>query len=157
MAAKGSVASKRPYEVMMEELANIATLESNGNVAFEIASQVIDQIAAATSPEEIFAANDSGPADMSDYIGRPIGISEVRYFKSSEAFAKGSLGVYAVLKVVTENGGEALISVGAPNVVASVRQAQKLGLIQEDGKPFWCMVRSRVTPNGTLFTLHSHK
>lgn len=157
MASKNGVSAKRPYEVMMKELQDIAEIESHGNVAFEIATQVIDKIAAATSPEEIFAANESGPADMADYVGRPIGIRTVRWFKSAESFSKGGLGVYAVLSIVTEGGEDALLSVGAPNIVASVHAVQKLGLIQEDGKPFWCMVRGRQTPNGTLFTFHSHK
>ncbi|MGI0135336.1 MAG: hypothetical protein ACREBW_10315 [Candidatus Micrarchaeaceae archaeon] len=143
---------KRFYQVLQDELDTIATLDTTDS--FEIASTVIDAIASATTAEEIFAANESGPADMADYLNSPLGITEVRWMRSAERFKKGTLGFYGVINAVTPGGEKVLLSVGAPNVVASVRQLQKLGLFMED-QPFWITVKSRETINGNLYTVHA--
>ena len=146
------VEEMRPHQQMMRELAGMAELEAGDS--FDIAAQVIDSIAEAQTAEEIFAANESGPKSAEDYLGQRIGLLDVRYRKSAERFRQGTLGVFAVLDAVDEGGEKILISVGAPNVVASVRRLQRLGLI-DPGTPFWVKIKGRETENGTLYTLHA--
>ena len=152
MAKEPANVEKRPYELMQQDLDTIATLDTTDS--FEIASTVIDAIASATTPEEIFAANESGPADMADYLNSPLGITDVRFMRSAEKFRAGTLGYYAVVDALTPSGEKVLLSVGAPNVVSSIRQLQKIGMFESD-QPFWITVKSRETANGNLYTVHA--
>jgi hypothetical protein len=122
--------------------------------AFDIASVVIDQIANAQTPEEIFAANESGPADMEAYLGTRIQVYDARFSPSAERFRKGTLGFYVVVDAIDQTGEKVTISCGAPNVVASVFRLMQLNMF-EPGKPFPLTIRGRETPNGTLYTVHA--
>ena len=150
--AEKAYSELEPYEQMMRELGGIAQLNAGDN--FDIAAGVINKIAVATSADQIFAANESGPGDASDYLGKPLGIYAVRYQKSAEQYASGTLGVYAVFDALTDDGEKVMISVGAPNVVASIRQMEVLGLFDES-RPFRFVIRGRTTANGTLYTVHA--
>lgn len=154
--ASTDVAENRPYQVMQKELSAIVSMTGD-EWKFEIAASVIDQILTANSAEEIFAANESGPGDVANYMNTPMtidGPDGIRYAKSAEKFSSGGLGYYAVFDAITKNGDKVLLSVGASNVVASLRQMQKLGLF-EGGKEFWFQIKGRETPNGTLYTVHA--
>lgn len=150
--AKKAYSELDPWEQMQRELFGIAELTAGDS--FEIAKNVINEIAAATSLEAIFSANEGGPGDFADHLGEPVGIANVRYYRSSEQFRNGTLGVYAVGDFVNKDGNEFMLSVGAPNVVASIRQMETLGLFG-NGKICWFTVKGRGTPNGTLYTVHA--
>jgi len=151
--AQGEVSTEqRPYQEMVKHLLEMAKLDSEGS--FEIAADVIDRIALATTPEEIFAANESGPEDAEDWLNQPIGITSVRWWPSAEKFKKGTLGVYAVFHFQTREGKEEIMSVGAPNVVATIYRLVRLDFIN-GVDPFWVVIRGRETPNGTLYTVHA--
>lgn len=122
--------------------------------AFDIASVVLDQIANAQTPEEIFAANESGPGDVSEYLGQTLQVLDPRYSPSAEKFRKGTLGFYVVFDAVTPSGERVTLSCGAPNVVGSIYRLQRLGMF-DDGKTFPLMLKGRETPNGTLYTVHA--
>lgn len=144
----------RPYEAMQKELSTIVSMTGD-EWKFDIAASVIDQILTANSAEEIFAANESGPGDVANYLNVPMTMDgEPRYAKSAEKFSSGGLGFYVVFDAITKSGEKVLLSVGASNVVASLRQMQRLGLF-ENGKEFWFQIRGRETPNGTLYTVHA--
>lgn len=152
-AKKGTDSAEiRAWETMRDQIAGMA--EASPIEAFDIASIVIDQIANATTPEEIFAANESGPADMEQYLGQRLGIYEARYSPSAERFRRGTLGYYVVVDAIDLDGEKVTISCGAPNVVASVFRLQQLHLF-EPGRPFFVTIRGRETPNGTLYTVHA--
>jgi hypothetical protein len=154
--AREPVAAKseemRPWQQLQAQLKAVASLDSDN--AFDIAASVIDQIAAATSVDQIFAANESGPADVADYLGRPLSIYDARYHPSAERFAAGTLGYYVVFDSYTDDGEKVLLSCGAPNVVASIWQMQRIGAFAPD-KPFRMVIRGRDTANGTLYTVHA--
>jgi len=145
----------RPYQAMQKELATIVAITGD-EWKFDVAASVIDQILTANSAEEIFAANESGPGDVANYLNTPLTIenNDIRYAKSAEKFTSGGLGYYAVFDAITKQGEKVLLSVGASNVVASLRQMQRLGLF-EPGKEFWFQIKGRETPNGTLYTVHA--
>jgi hypothetical protein len=142
----------RAWEVMARQIGAMA--EASPIEAFDIASIVIDQIASASTPEEIFAANESGPADAADYLNQRLGLLDARFSSSAEKYRKGTLGYYVVLDALDPNGEKVTISCGAPNVVASVFRLYQLNLF-EPSRPFWITLRGRETPNGTLYTVHA--
>lgn len=142
----------RPYQDLIRGIAGMA--EASPIEAFDIASIVLDQIAQATSVEDIFAANESGPADASDYLNQSLGIIDARYAPSAERFRKGTLGYYVVFDALDRDGQKVTISCGAPNVVGSIYQMQRLDFFGPD-RPFWISIRGRETPNGTLYTIHA--
>src|SRR5262252_9564449 len=90
----GGDGEMRPWQELQRDLENLAALDSDSS--FEIAANVIDQIMAAGSAEEIFAANESGPADVANFLGEPIGILYVRFRKSAERYREGTLGYYVI-------------------------------------------------------------
>ena len=144
--------AERPFEKLMDALRLRAQADgANGN--FEIAANVIDKIAQATSPEDIFAANAAGPADMADYLHKNLNITDITVYKSAEKFSAGGMGTYVVMEGFMDGTGEAfLLSTGAPNVVASVFRAQTAGFLSAE-KPFRCQILGRETANGTLYTV----
>jgi hypothetical protein len=142
----------RPWEALQSELQAVSA--SDADNSFEIAAAVIDQIATATSPDQIFAANESGPADVADYLNRPLNVYDARYHPSAERFRDGSLGYYVVFNSLTDEGEDVLLSCGASNVVASLWQLQKIGAFDPD-KPCRLVIRGRETARGTLYTVHS--
>src|SRR5215831_19461288 len=141
----------RPYRTLIRHIKAFA--EASPIEAFEIAAIVIDKIAVAQTPDEIFAANESGPADMEVYLNRPLDVYNPRFAPSAEKFRKGGLGYYVVFDC-TPDGVKTTVSTGAPNVVAPVFRLVQLDFIGED-KAFPLVVRGRETPNGTLFTCHA--
>jgi hypothetical protein len=148
-----AVESRRPYELLIAELKELASLGgSNGN--FDIASQVVDQIMAATTFDEIVEANASGPVGVkgSDYLGIPLSIYNVDYFKSDPKYSENSLGVFVVFDVFLDDGTMVKLSTGAPNIVSSFRVLQKKGLFSEE-KPLRLVIKKRDTGNGELFTI----
>jgi hypothetical protein len=149
------IADMRPYQQLVKELGEVAKM--NAENSFDIASQVIDQITTAGTIEEVFAANEGGPGDAENYVGQPIGIWSVSYLPVAEKFKKNSLGVYAVVEFFTrEDEDSHMITVGASNVVASLRRLEHLGAItHEKDQPLWVVIRGRETGNGTLYTLHA--
>jgi len=142
----------RAWRELQRGIAGMA--EASPIEAFEIASIVIDAIASATTPEEIFAANESGPADMADYLNERLQLSDARYAPSAERYRKGTLGYYVVFDAYDTNGEKVTISTGAPNVVASIYRLQRLNFFSPDA-PFPIQVRGRDTANGTLYTVHA--
>lgn len=140
----------------MELQAGIRTMaEASPIEAFDIASVVLDQIANAQTAEEIFAANESGPGDVSDYLGARLGLLDARYAPSAERFRTGTLGYYVVFDAVDPEGEKVTISCGAPNVVGSVFRLQRLGLFGPGQAPFYVTLKGRDTANGTLYTVHA--
>lgn len=143
----------RPYLALMKELWDVAETEEGFTDSFDIASMVIDNILSATTFDEIVEANESGSLDKAEkYLNKPINITTISFRKSAEKFRKGTLGVYAVIDGHTDDGEVITFGVGAPNVVASLRKCQTLGLISE-AKPLRCSIKSRETANGELYTL----
>jgi hypothetical protein len=141
---------RRPYQDLIHDLANLAELSSGDS--FDIAANVIDLIMQAGSPEEIFAANESGPADVGEMLGEPIGILDCRFRKSAERYREGTLGYYVIFDYVDTQGEKKIASTGAPNVVASLRRFQRLNFI--DGvQPLMIKIKGRETENGTLYTV----
>lgn len=152
-AAKTSTEpANRPHQDLIRGIAGMA--EASPIEAFDIASIVVDQIATADTAEAIFAANESGPADASEYLNQRLGLLDARYAPSAEKFRRGTLGYYVVFDAVDPHGEKVTISVGAPNVVASIFRLQQLDLFSPD-RPFFVVIRGRETPNGTLYTLHA--
>jgi hypothetical protein len=142
----------RAWMELQKGIAGMA--ETSPIEAFEIASVVLDQIANAQTPEEIFAANESGPADVADYLNQRLLVADARYAPSAERFRKGTLGYYVVFDAIDATGEKVTLSCGAPNVVGSVYRLQRLGYIAPD-KPFPVTIRGRDTANGTLYTVHA--
>jgi hypothetical protein len=146
------VAELRPFAQIIYGLRQIAVVDEDA--AFEIAASVIDEIALADSIEAVFAANEKGPKDAEDFLEASIGVYSVRFWRSAEKFRKGTLGYYAVLYYVDFNGKTDMISVGAPNIVASLYRLHELGAITGDvERPMWAKIHGRDTPNGTLYVL----
>lgn len=144
----------RPYEKLVSRLNGKAELDASvgsGQSAFEIASQVIDKIAQATTEDDIFDANDSSLGSIEDFVGQPINVTGL-VFQKSDAKYKDGLGAYAVIDFFTDNAEVHKRSCGAPNVVASLEQAQSLGLVKED-KPWRIKVVAKPTTNGTLLKI----
>jgi len=143
----------RAWEDLARRIGNLA--EANPVEAFDIASIVIDAIANATSAEEIFAANESGPADMAEYLNQRLNLMDARFAPSAEKFRKGTLGFYVVMDAIDPNGEKVTISCGAPNVVASVFRFYELRLFGDGTMIFPVTIRGRETPNGQLYTVHA--
>lgn len=139
---------KRPYEIMRQNIASQARLDSEG-MAFDVASQIIDAIVEAGSVEEIFAANEKGPRDVREYAGQPFTLLEVAFLQSSERFREGGLGYYVVFDVATDNGERMTFSTGAPNVVSSFYRFQQLGKIG-GSDPVRFKFALRESPNGNV-------
>jgi hypothetical protein len=149
----GGAVEMRGYQVLQQQMAELA--EAQGDASFEISARVLDAIAMAETPEEVFAANESGPGDMEDWLGIPLGVREIRPWKSSEKFRAGTLGFYVALDIVTREGKEEMITVGAPNVVGGIFRLYKLGYLGNGQAPFWLIVKGRETGEGTLYTIHA--
>lgn len=142
----------RPYQQLAQEVNSIAALDSDQGGRFEIAAQVIDLIASADDEESIFAANETGPADMQDWLNQPLTVTDIMFLKSAERFRDGGLGAYVVLTHVTDNGDTVTLTTGAPNVVASARQFQRLGYGTPE-KPARFRVVGKETANGVLYKI----
>lgn len=145
----------RPYEKLMKRAHGKAELESGlGSEvnSFDIASQVVDKIAVATTADDILAANDSSLASGEDFIGLPLNITAIQVRKSDEKYAKESLGVYLVVTATQDNGEEVQFTTGATNIVASLEQAESIGVLSE-AKPFRCKIVAKETARGQLLRL----
>jgi hypothetical protein len=152
-SAEKTAEVERAWQDLARRIGNVA--EANPVEAFDIASIVIDAIANATSADEIFAANDSGPADMSEYLGLTLHLEDARFAPSAEKFRRGTLGYYVVFDATTGGGEKVTISCGAPNVVASIFRFWELRYFGDGTKSFPVTIRGRETPNGTLYTVHA--
>lgn len=141
--------SNRPFAKLRDEIAGVAKLESEQGRSFDIAAQVIDGIAVAADAEAVFDANEAGPKDIREYVGQPMTLMQVDYFKSSEQYAGSGLGTYVVVRVLFDNGDEEMFSTGAPNLVASFRQFERLGRIGGDN-PIRLKITSKTTSAGEL-------
>ena len=145
------------YESLRDELSQLADLDAGES--FEIAKQVINAIAAAETLEDIFDANTKGgPLNVrdEDIIEQPLYVYDVRWWRSADKYSRNNLGVYAVLDVFFEGGEDEpfKVSTGAPNVVASIRMMQKLGLIDPGrSKAVELVFKSRETGAGALITV----
>lgn len=142
------------YQKLGAELWELAEMDSGESN--EIARAVTNEIAQAETLEAIFAANDSGPMNVQeeDIIDAPIWVYDIRYWRSAEKYRKNNLGVYVVLDVFFDGGEPFKVTTGAPNVVASIRQMQRLGLINPaTSKMVHLVFRSRETGNGHLITV----
>jgi hypothetical protein len=149
---EAEIAELRPFAQIIYGLRKTAVVDEDA--AFEIAAAVIDEIAIADSIEAVFAANEKGPKDAEDFIGTSVGVYDIRFWRSAEKFRKGTLGYYVVMRYIDFNKKADMISVGAPNVVASMYRLAELGAITGDPEaPFWVKIVGRETPNGTLYTL----
>ena len=84
-----------------------------------------------------------------EYVGQPMTLMQVDYFKSSEQYAGSGLGTYVVVRVLFDNGDEEMFSTGAPNLVASFRQFERLGRIGGDN-PIRLKITSKTTSAGEL-------
>lgn len=151
--ADAAPAEVRPYEKMVAELQGIAKLENMSGASFDIATQVVDKIASAQTLDDIFDAANSGLISLKDTTelhNVPVEVTEVAWRKSSEAFQENSLGVYAIIDLTTLHDGESWkISTGAPNIVASLRQMEKL-----TGFPVKLRFATKMTGSGqTLLTI----
>jgi hypothetical protein len=147
------ISEARAWEDLARRIGNVA--EANPVEAFDIASIVVDSIANATSAEEIFAANESGPADMAEYLNQRLNLTDARFAPSAERFRKGTLGYYVVMDAIDAGGEKVTISCGAPNVVASVFRLWELRLFGDGVQAFPVAIRGRETPNGQLYTVHA--
>jgi hypothetical protein len=143
----------RAWQELAVRIGSLA--EANPVEAFDIASVVVDAIANATSADEIFAANESGPADMADYLNQTLNLTDARFAPSAERFRKGTLGFYVVFDAVDAYGGKVTISCGAPNVVASLFRLWELRFFGDGVKTFPVSIRGRDTANGQLYTVHA--
>jgi hypothetical protein len=143
----------RAWMELAQRIGNLA--EANPVEAFDIASIVVDAIANATSAEEIFAANESGPADMAEYLNQRLNLTDARFAPSAERFRKGTLGYYVVFDAIDAGGEKVTISCGAPNVVASIFRFYELRLFGDGVKSFPVSIRGRDTANGQLYTVHA--
>lgn len=130
----------RPFEKMRDSLQSQAELE--GTIAltddevFELGAAALDKIAVADDLDSIFDANQAASLpDVEAYLGRAQTLLEIAFNKSREQFKKGSLGVYAYVKAVLDDGEEVEYSCGAPNVVGSLYRIQELGLLSASVKP----------------------
>ena len=146
-----------PWEEMRQHIGQLAELDPVDS--FSVAARVINEIAQADTAEAIFAANESGPGDVEDYLGSTIGLMRLQFAESSEEFAEGTLGYYAIMHVQVAGKPETqfeplILTVGAPNVVASVYRMMRLGLFTEDN-PVWFRIKGRKTRRGTLYTVHA--
>ena len=140
------------YKAMAIELRQIAELDTGAG--FEIAARVINEIATAETIDDVFAANEGGPQSAEDLLGQPMGVYSVRFWKSAEKFAAGTLGVYVVADYIDHANQPQMFATGAPNVVASLRRFEMLNAYQ-DGKenPLWLTIKGRETGRGTLYTV----
>lgn len=143
----------RAWQELATRISHVA--EANPVEAFDIASIVVDAIANATTAEEIFAANESGPADMADYLNQRLNLVDARFAPSAERFRKGTLGFYIVFDAIDSQGEKVTISCGAPNVVASLFRFWELRFYGDGVKTFPVSIRGRDTVNGTLYTVHA--
>lgn len=144
---KADLSELRPYQKLQNELAQRVTLDSAGGSGFDIAASVIDGIMTAETIEDVFALNSSGPTDIEDYLNVPLNFTQVTFFKSNERY--GGLGFYVVIDAYTDTAEEIKISTGAPNVVASMRKFETLGVFNPG--PFRAKIASRDTANGSLY------
>lgn len=143
-------AELRPWQNLQNYLAQRVVLDGTNGSAFDIASQVIDLIMNAESEDEIFAANASGPTDITDYLNVPLSFYQLSFFRSAEKFRANGLGFYVVMDALDDTGAEIKISTGAPNIVATMRKLESLGHINES-KPYRMKIASRETANGNLY------
>lgn len=151
-SASTEVETLRPYQKLQNQLAARVGLDATNGSNFDIAAQVIDLIMTAGTEDEIFAANESGPLDITDYLGTPINIWQLTFFRSAEKYRANSLGFYVVMDAFDDTGAEIKLSTGAPNVVSSMKRLEELGLIKEE-KPYRVKITGRETGNGTLYYL----
>lgn len=145
-------ADLRPYQNLQNYLAQRVELDGTNGSAFEIASQVIDLILNAEDEDALFAANESGPLDMERFLNRPLNFASLSFFKSAEKYRENGLGYYVVMDAIDDRGESVKLSTGAPNIVASMRKLESMGLIKEDA-PYRCVIASRETANGNLYFL----
>lgn len=149
----GQVAELLPaFRQMADELRQIAALDVGAG--FEIAARVINEIAQAETIDDVFAANEGGPQSVEDLLGQPMGVYGVRFWKSAEKFAEGTLGVYVVADYVDASYETQMFATGAPNVVASLRRFEMLNAYAEGKEnPLWLTIKGRETGRGTLYTV----
>lgn len=125
-----------------------ASLGGNSDIAKQLSMEAVDRIADAASLDDIFAANAASTLPSTESVdGKPITILEINIQKSQEQFAKGGLGAYLYVKAHDDLGEVHEFTTGSPNVVASLFQIQRLGLL---GKAR-IVIKGRTTANGTLY------
>lgn len=151
-AAVDKTNANRPYESFIETVKNRAVTEAGVRSSFDIASQVVDKIVTAESADDVFAANEAGPADLNDFEGQTLNVYSLDWFTGDAKYKEG-LGVYVVFHAYDTKGNDVVISTGAVNVCSSLYRLEMLGAIRED-QPLAVTFRSRTTANGTLWTIH---
>lgn len=145
---------RRPYQTAMLEMKGRAELDrANG---FEIAANVADTIASATSLQEIMDAAKQGPEGLESLEGKAFQFlgSSLRWAESAEQYKEGGVGFYAIFKCVDLSGAEHTVSTGATNVVFQLRQMERLGVFDGDGpSEQHFTIASRPTKGGTLYRI----
>lgn len=157
----GEIEELRPYERMVKKLQGIAKLESENGSGFDIAANVIDKMLTVelngddfdSFIDGVLGAGSDGPLKAEQMEHKPFQVREIQWFKSAEQFSSGGFGTYAVVKAVNPVTFEDIIfSVGATNVVGTLFAFDQRGVFESDHNPI-LVIRSRPTPNGTLYYL----
>lgn len=156
MAGKNSTEldTRRPYELLISQMQSQAAIESgiSSETAFELASAAIDRIAAATSEEDIFAANEASslPGVEQAATKGPLTIMELELRKSAEG--KSQTGTYCFVSSITDAGEVFDWTVGAPNVATSLFRFQQIGRIGGNN-PIRLRIKGDQKTNGILYTV----
>lgn len=155
--------SARAFESVVDRVKARASMESGLVDAFEIGSRVIDKMAAAETLDDMFDAAQSSLTSLQDATNLhnvPVYVTDIRYAKSDPKFAKGGIGGYAIITLVTDDGQVHTLSCGAPNVVAFLDLAELKGHFkpalngeETSPKPLRLRFTSRGTENGNLLSI----
>lgn len=148
------VETRRPYQTALLEMKGRAELDGEGR-GFEIAANVADKILTAESIEDIVAAAEEGPEDITEMVGvsfRFIGQS-LTYSESAEQFREGGTGYYAIFKCMDSRGNEHTVSTGSVNVVFQLKAFENKGVFDNAGELSKDLftIKSRPTKRGTLY------
>lgn len=147
MASQAPIATHERGHV--ELVRSLHERASSGNDSRrEIVANVVDKIAAAKTVDDVLDANESGPEDVREFVGRPLTISNLRYQKSEDKYAEGGVGVFVIFDAEEDNGTPHLFTTGAANLVTSLHKLEEVG-----GIPGRYVVKAKPTANGELLRL----
>lgn len=146
--------TRRPFQTALLEIKGRAAMDqANG---FEIAANVADTIASATSLQEVMDAAKQGPEGVENLEGKAFRFigSSLRWAESAEQYKEGGAGFYAIFKCIDLNDVEHTVSTGATNVIFQLRQMERLGVFdgEEPSEQHFTIV-SRPTKGGTLYRI----
>lgn len=145
-----------PYQKLVERLGLKAEAGRlfEKEEAFELARQAVNRITQAETADELFDAseNSAGLQSMGDnweHLNNPINLVEVNFRKSDTRYEEGTLGVYAVVNYITDQGTPFVVGCGAANVVAFLEAWERLP-DNEKVKASRIIVREKATSRGSL-------